>query len=101
MRLETRGIVHVSARRGWFVVEPSAEEAMTIYEARRIIESGLLRSMRTLTEEGRGVLLAHLEEEKVAIAAGDRQRLTCLMGDFTSGSPSFVAMPSSLNCCAT
>lgn len=55
---------------------------MTIYEARRIIESGLLRSMRMLSEEGRKVLVAHLEEEKVAIAAGDRQRLTCLMGDF-------------------
>lgn len=82
MRLETRGIVHVSARRGWFVVEPSAEEAMTIYEARRIIESGLLRSMRVLSDVGRKVLVAHLEEEKVAIAAGDRQRLTCLMGDF-------------------
>ncbi|WP_332304491.1 GntR family transcriptional regulator [Rhizobium sp. GR12] len=82
MRLETRGIVHVSARRGWFVVEPSAEEAMTIYEARRIIESGLLRSMRVLSEEGRKVLLAHLEEERIAIAAADRQRLTCLLGDF-------------------
>ena len=33
MRLETRAIVHVSPRRGWFVVEPSAEEAMTVYAA--------------------------------------------------------------------
>lgn len=55
---------------------------MTVYEARRVIESGLLRSMRTLTDEGRKVLVAHLEEEKAAMAAGDRQRLTCLMGDF-------------------
>lgn len=82
MRLETRGIVHVSPRRGWFVVEPSAEEAMTVYAARRVIESGLLRSMRPLTEDGRQVLVAHLDEEKAAMAAGDRQRLTCLMGDF-------------------
>ncbi|MDP9813128.1 DNA-binding GntR family transcriptional regulator [Rhizobium tibeticum] len=82
MRLETRGIVHVSPRRGWFVVEPSAEEAMTVYAARRVIEPGLLRSMRPLTEDGRRVLVAHLDEEKAAMAAGDRQRLTCLMGDF-------------------
>ncbi|MBB4227918.1 GntR family transcriptional regulator [Rhizobium mongolense] len=82
MRLETRGIVTVSPRRGWFVVEPSAEEAMTVYEARRAIESGLLRGMRALTDEGRTVLVSHLEEEKAAMAAGDRQRLTCLMGDF-------------------
>ncbi|MDX3924202.1 MAG: GntR family transcriptional regulator [Shinella sp.] len=82
MRLETRGIVTVSPRRGWFVVEPSAEEAATVYEARRVIEAGLLRSMIALTEDGRRTLLAHLDEEKAAMAAGDRQRLTCLMGDF-------------------
>jgi len=82
MRLETRGIVHVSPKRGWFVVEPSAEDAMMVYQARRVIESGLLRAMRPLTEGGRKVLAAHLLEEKAAMAAGDRQRLTCLMGDF-------------------
>ncbi|MEB3045926.1 GntR family transcriptional regulator [Rhizobium mulingense] len=82
MRLETRGIVHVSPRRGWFVVEPSAEEAIAVYEARRIVEAGLLRSMRKLTEEGRKALDAHLNEERNAMAAGDRQRLTYLMGDF-------------------
>ncbi|AFL50207.1 DNA-binding GntR family transcriptional regulator [Sinorhizobium fredii] len=82
MRLEQRGIVKVSPRRGWFVVEPSAEEAMMVYAARRVIEAGLLRSMDRLTESGRDTLHAHLAEEKLAIAAGDRQRLTCLMGDF-------------------
>ncbi|MBB4292406.1 DNA-binding GntR family transcriptional regulator [Rhizobium leguminosarum] len=82
MRLETRGIVHVSPRRGWFVVEPSAEEAIAVYEARRVIEAGLLRSMRVLTDQGRKALDAHLNEEKSAMAAGDRQRLTYLMGDF-------------------
>lgn len=82
MRLETRAIVHVSPRRGWFVVEPSAEEAMTVYAARRVIESGLLRGMSELTAAGRSKLDAHLAEEKAAIAAGDKQRLICLMGDF-------------------
>ncbi|WP_049734894.1 GntR family transcriptional regulator [Rhizobium ecuadorense] len=82
MRLETRGIVHVSPRRGWFVVEPSAEDAIAVYEARRIVEAGLLRSMRTLTDEGSKALDAHLTEERNAMAAGDRQRLTYLMGDF-------------------
>jgi len=82
MRLEQRGIVKVSPRRGWFVVEPSAEEAINVYAARRVIEAGLMRSMSRLTEAGRDKLHAHLAEEKTAIAAGDRQRLTCLMGDF-------------------
>ncbi|WP_455273634.1 GntR family transcriptional regulator [Rhizobium herbae] len=82
MRLETRAIVHVSPRRGWFVTEPSAEEAMMVYAARRVIESGLLRSMTELTPDGRDRLNAHLAEEKTAIAAGDKQRLIYLMGDF-------------------
>jgi DNA-binding GntR family transcriptional regulator len=82
MRLETRAIVHVSPRRGWFVVEPSAEEAMTVYAARRVIESGLLRSLNELTAEGRKKLRTHLAEEKAAISSSDKQRLTCLMGDF-------------------
>ena len=38
--------------------------------------------MRVLTDEGRKALDAHLNEEKTAMAAGDRQRLTYLMGDF-------------------
>ncbi|UXN62060.1 GntR family transcriptional regulator [Phyllobacterium zundukense] len=82
MRLETRAIVHVSPRRGWFVVEPSAEETMTVYAARRVIESGLLRCMSELTVAGGEKLRAHLAEEKEAISAGDKRRLTCLMGDF-------------------
>lgn len=82
MRLETRAIVHVSPRRGWFVAEPSAEEAITVYAARRVIESGLLRNMSELTPAGRNILQVHLAEEKAAIAVGDKQRLTCLMGDF-------------------
>lgn len=82
MRLEARCIVKVSPRRGWFVVEPSAEEARHVYGARRIVEYGLLRSMPALSPADRGTLHRHLEEERLAIAAGDRQRLTCLMGDF-------------------
>ncbi|WP_412065693.1 GntR family transcriptional regulator [Rhizobium sp. SYY.PMSO] len=82
MRLETRGIVTVFPRRGWFVVEPSAEEAMKVYAARRVLEFGLLRNMGRLSEAGRKILTDHLAQEKLAMADGDRQRLTVLMGDF-------------------
>lgn len=82
MRLETRGIVTVSPRRGWFVVEPSAEESIKVYEARRIIEYGLLRNLSAISAEGITILANHLDEEKAAIVKGDRQCLTCLMGDF-------------------
>ncbi|NTE86303.1 GntR family transcriptional regulator [Agrobacterium rubi] len=82
MRLVTRGVVEVSPRRGWFVVEPSAEQAVRVYQARRVIEFGLLRTMTKLPATGRQILLDHLDEEKEALAVSDRQRLTCLMGDF-------------------
>ncbi|GAK70967.1 putative GntR family transcriptional regulator [Agrobacterium rubi TR3 = NBRC 13261] len=82
MRLVTRGVVEVSPRRGWFVVEPSAEQAVTVYQARRVIEFGLLRTMTKLPATGRQILLDHLDAEKEALAVADRQRLTCLMGDF-------------------
>ena len=39
-RLATRGIVTVSARRGWYVIEPSQDEAREAFEARRVIELG-------------------------------------------------------------
>jgi DNA-binding GntR family transcriptional regulator len=82
MKLEARCIVQVSSRRGWFVVEPSAEEAMMVYGARRALESGLIRSMGHLPQQARAIIEAHLDEEKAAIETGDRQRLTYLMGDF-------------------
>ncbi len=43
-RLAARGIVTVSARRGWYVIEPSQDEAREAFEARRVIETGLIRS---------------------------------------------------------
>ncbi|MGG7517046.1 GntR family transcriptional regulator [Allorhizobium undicola] len=82
MRLEARGIVHVSPKRGWYVHEPSTKEAMQVYAARRIVEFGLLKTMTPLTAVQKQVLRDHLAEEKAAIAAGDRQTLTYLMGDF-------------------
>ncbi|EJT01574.1 GntR family transcriptional regulator [Rhizobium sp. CCGE 510] len=82
MRLEARCIVQVSPRRGWYVIEPSAEEAMMVYGARRALESGMMRSLSALPPDGPAILEAHLDQERAAIASGDRQRLTYLMGDF-------------------
>lgn len=76
MRLETRGIVAVFPRRGWFVVEPSGEQATKVYDARRVIEFGLLRNMSSLSDPGRKILCDHLDEEKRAMAAGDREKLS-------------------------
>jgi len=50
IRLETRGIVQVSARRGWFIMEPSIEEAREAFDACRAIEIGLLPKTPALAQ---------------------------------------------------
>lgn len=83
MRLQARRIVEVRPRRGWFVVEPSADEARQVFEARRVVEAGAMRAVPDVPpREGLRSLRLHLEEEARAIAAGDRPGLICLMGDF-------------------
>lgn len=83
MRLQARRIVEVRPRRGWFVVEPSAEEARHVFDARRAVETGAMRALPDAPPpDGLHALRLHLDEEARAIAAGDRPGLICLMGDF-------------------
>lgn len=82
MRLETRGVVQVSARRGWFVIEPSAEEAREAFQARRIIETGLLLGLSAMPAPVLAELRDHVALEQQAIAEGDVHTRTCLLGDF-------------------
>lgn len=82
MRLATRGIVMVSARRGWFVIEPTASEAREAFEARRVIELGLLRHARPLSKQAIGQLREHIAREQAAIAGDDVGARSYLLGDF-------------------
>ena len=43
MQLQARGFVEVRTRKGWYVVEPSVEQARDAFAARRAVEAGLLR----------------------------------------------------------
>src|SRR5574340_216196 len=43
MQLQARGFVEVRTRKGWYVVEPSFDDARDTYAARRVIEPGMLR----------------------------------------------------------
>src|SRR5215207_6278056 len=70
-RLAARGIVTVSARRGWYVIEPSQEEAREAFEARRVIETGLIRSMKGIDKAAFKRLRAHLAREQAAIKGTD------------------------------
>ena len=81
--LEARRIVEVRPRRGWFVVEPSSDEAREVFDARRVLETGLLRTLSApLPPSALDAVRDHLRQETEALAAGDRPLLICLMGDF-------------------
>lgn len=82
MRLQTRGIVEVSARRGWFIVRPSAEEAHAAYQTRKVIETGLVMSIRDVPKDAIRQLRHHVEEEHAAIHAANVNARVCLLGDF-------------------
>jgi DNA-binding GntR family transcriptional regulator len=72
----------VSARRGWFVIEPSQDEAREAFEARRVIELGLIRGMKPLGRPALQSLKAHLAREKAAVAGTDVGARSFLLGDF-------------------
>lgn len=67
MRLATRRIVCLSTRRGWFVAEPSLEEARATLEARRALEFGMLAGAPPPDAAGIARLRAHLAEERAAL----------------------------------
>jgi DNA-binding GntR family transcriptional regulator len=82
IRLETRGMLQVSPRRGWFVIEPSLEEAQEAFQARRAVELGILR---TKTADGAIVahkLREHIRRERDSIASDDVGARSYLLGDF-------------------
>jgi DNA-binding GntR family transcriptional regulator len=81
-RLAARGIVTVTARRGWFVIEPSEDEAREAFEARRVIEVGLIRSAGTLDKAAVRRLRNHLQREKAAVRDNDVGARSFLLGDF-------------------
>ena len=67
-RLAARGIVTVSARRGWYVVEPSQDEAREAFEARRVIETGLIRSTKKVDKTAITRLRSHISRQIMACA---------------------------------
>jgi len=83
MQLQARGFVEVQSRRGWYVVEPSAEEARDAFSARRIVEAGILAE-----SEGRPLqkvirkLHDHIADERRAIEGADAATRAFLLADF-------------------
>jgi len=83
MQLQARGFVEVRTRKGWYVVEPSFEEARDAFAARRAVESGMLRQAagKPLQSVLRR-LRQHVADERRAIEEGDAATRTFLLADF-------------------
>lgn len=86
VELAVRGIVVVSPRKGWFLPEVDVAKARELYEAREVIETGLLRNLarhgRVLEAEPLDRLREHLSQQKEAIEGDDVSRRSYLLGDF-------------------
>lgn len=82
MHLQTRGFVEVRSRVGWYVAEPSFEEAQETYAARRVVEPGMLRDAGQPLQATLKRLRKHIAEERKAIACGDAEARSWLLADF-------------------
>lgn len=82
MQLQARGFVEVKPRAGWFVVEPTFEDAQQTYQARRVIESGMLRESGKPLQSVLKRLRAHVAEERRAIESADPATRSVLLADF-------------------
>lgn len=82
VRLETRGLVSVSARRGWYLLAPTARQVAEAFEARLVIETGLLRGARPVGEPELRLLRNHLQRQSKAVKGSDAGLRSFLLGDF-------------------
>ena len=82
MQLQARGFVEVRTRKGWYVVEPSFEQARDAFAARRVIETGMLREAGRPLQSVIQRLRQHVAEEREAIAHADVATRTFLLADF-------------------
>lgn len=82
-RLAARGMVEVNARRGWYVVQPSASEARDAFDARIAIETGMVQALPgPLPAAAVRTLQQHLVQERAAIRRGDSGERSYLLGEF-------------------
>ncbi|RZL60866.1 MAG: GntR family transcriptional regulator [Variovorax sp.] len=82
MQLQARGFVAVQSKRGWFVVEPSAEQARDAFAARRIVEAGILAEAGRPLQKVIRALRSHLADERRAIDGADAATRAFLLADF-------------------
>jgi DNA-binding GntR family transcriptional regulator len=82
-RLAHEQLVRLEPNRGAFVASPSPREALEIFEARRLIEPGLVRRLAgTIDAKGAEALRALAREESQARARNDRRAIIRMSGEF-------------------
>lgn len=76
-------LVTLEPARGAFVAQPSAEEARQVFEARALIEAGLIKALcQRITADQLVLLRRHLQAESAAVARPDVTGRTRLLADF-------------------
>lgn len=82
MKLQARGFVEVQSKRGWYVVQPSLEEAQDAFAARRVVEAGIIAAQGRPLASAIRQLRAHIQEEQRAIEGADAATRAFLLADF-------------------
>jgi DNA-binding GntR family transcriptional regulator len=76
-------LVTLEPARGAFVAQPGIAEARQVFEARQLIEAGIVRELCTrITLAQLATLRAHLKQEREAVARTDISGRTRLLADF-------------------
>ena len=84
-RLAHEQIVELYPQRGAYVAKPSIEQALDVFEARRLIEPAVIRRLiDTLTPDKLARLRAHQELEMDARRRDDKRAVIRLSGEFHS-----------------
>jgi DNA-binding GntR family transcriptional regulator len=82
-RLGHERLIRVEKNRGAFAIDPDLSEARTIYEARRILEGGIVAHLtQALDDAGCARLARHMAAEEAALNAGDRFTSIRLSAEF-------------------
>ena len=76
-------LITLEPARGAFVAQPGIEEARQVFEARQLIEAGIVRELcGRITTAQVATLRAHLKQEREAVARTDVSGRTRLLADF-------------------
>lgn len=83
VRLANEQVVTLTPNRGASIAQPTPEEALEVFEARRLLEPRLVELfIANATDEHIAALRACIDDEEAARASGDMRRAIRLSGDF-------------------